>query len=64
MDLPTRRAKKYTTQYGGRVASTALATLSLEVYYRILPMYGFRGDEEAAPEVKIKGQGELDPDEE
>ena len=39
---------------GGRVASTALATLSLEVYYRILPIYGFRGDEEAAPEVKRK----------
>ena len=37
---------------GGRVASTALATLSLEVYYRLLPMYGFRGDE--APAVKEK----------
>ena len=39
---------------GGRVASTALATLSLEVYYRLLPMYGFRGNE--APEAKVKGQ--------
>jgi hypothetical protein len=38
---------------GGRVASTALATLSLEVYYRLLPMYGFRGADE--PEVKKKG---------
>ena len=39
---------------GGRVTSTALATLSLEVYYRILPIYGFRGDEEAAPEIKVR----------
>lgn len=39
---------------GGRVASTALATLSLEVYYRILPIYGFRGEEEQAPELKKK----------
>ena len=39
---------------GGRVASTALATLSLEVYYRILPIYGFRGEEEQAPELKEK----------
>ena len=26
--------------YGGRVYSTALATLSLEVYYRYLPLHG------------------------
>ncbi len=26
--------------YGGRVYSTAIATLSLEVYYRFLPLYG------------------------
>jgi hypothetical protein len=26
--------------YGGRVYSTSLATLSLEVYYRYLPIYG------------------------
>jgi hypothetical protein len=26
--------------YGGRVYSTALATLSLEVYYRYLPVHG------------------------
>ena len=34
--------------YGGRVYSTALATLSLEVYYRFLPLYqmGSRFDEE------------------
>ena len=30
---------------GGRVVSTAMATLSLEVYYRILPIYGFRSVE-------------------
>ena len=41
---------------GGRITSTALATLSLEVYYRILPIYGFRGDEEAAPEIKVQGE--------
>jgi hypothetical protein len=28
-------------QAGGRVVSTAMATLSLEVYYRLLPIYGF-----------------------
>jgi hypothetical protein len=32
--------------YGGRVYSTAIATLSLEVYYRFLPLY--RGSEDAA----------------
>lgn len=37
---------------GGRVVSTALATLSLEVYYRLLPMYGFRNTEADAPETK------------
>ena len=31
---------------GGRVYSTAMATLTLEVYYRYLPMYG------AAPKPK------------
>ncbi len=41
---------------GGRITSTALATLSLEVYYRILPIYGFRGDEDEAPELKVKGE--------
>ena len=30
---------------GGRVVSTALAVLSLEVYYRLLPMYGFARQE-------------------
>jgi len=29
-------------QQMGRVVTTAIATLSLEVYYRILPIYGFR----------------------
>ena len=29
---------------GGRVLSTGLAVLSLEVYYRLLPMYGFGRD--------------------
>ena len=41
---------------GGRVVSTTLATLSLEVYYRILPMYGFRNKEVAAPPAKLKGK--------
>ncbi len=36
-DLSSSMAKD-----GGRVISTTLATLSLEVYYRFLPMYGFR----------------------
>ena len=39
---------------GGRVVSTTLATLSLEVYYRLLPMYGFR-NAEALPPRKQKG---------
>ena len=30
---------------GGRVLSTGLAVLSLEVYYRLLPLYGFGRDE-------------------
>lgn len=37
---------------GGRVISTAFATLSLEVYYRLLPMYGFRNED--APPAKVK----------
>jgi hypothetical protein len=37
---------------GGRVVSTAFATLSLEVYYRLLPMYGFRNED--APPAKAK----------
>jgi hypothetical protein len=40
---------------GGRVVSTTLATLSLEVYYRLLPMYGFRNKDAEAPVRKIKG---------
>lgn len=40
------------TSEGGRVISTALATLSLEVYYRLLPMYGFRNTEVEAPAPK------------
>ena len=40
---------------GGRVVSTTLATLSLEVYYRLLPMYGFRNKDAKAPARKIKG---------
>lgn len=39
---------------GGRVVSTTLATLSLEVYYRLLPMYGFRSDQ--LPTAKPKGR--------
>ena len=41
---------------GGRVVSTTLATLSLEVYYRLLPMYGFRNQEIAPPPLKLKGK--------
>ncbi|HBM77282.1 MAG TPA: hypothetical protein DD438_04160, partial [Verrucomicrobiales bacterium] len=41
---------------GGRVTSTALATLSLEVYYRILPIYGFRGEEATAPDLKVRDE--------
>lgn len=37
-------------RYGGRLYSTALATLTLEVYYRFLPLY--RMNEK--PELKIK----------
>lgn len=38
---------------GGRVVSTTLSVLSLEVYYRLLPMYGFRGTD--LPAAKQKG---------
>ena len=38
---------------GGRVVATTLSVLSLEVYYRLLPMYGFR-DNEALPAAKRK----------
>ena len=40
---------------GGRVVSTTLSVLSLEVYYRLLPMYGFRGASDL-PAAKEKGQ--------
>lgn len=40
---------------GGRVISTTFATLSLEVYYRLLPMYGFRNDD-APPATPRPGQ--------
>ena len=33
---------------GGRVLATGLAVLSLEVYYRLLPMYGFGRDQARA----------------
>ena len=48
---------------GGRITSTTLATLSLEVYYRILPIYGFRGDADDAPELKVKGEVDEQEDE-
>lgn len=32
-------------RYGGRLYSTALATLSLEVYYRFLPLYRIRAED-------------------
>ena len=48
---------------GGRITSTALATLSLEVYYRILPIYGFRGNADDTPELKIK-KDEGEPEDE
>jgi len=37
-------------RYGGRLYSTALATLTLEVYYRFLPLYRMNDK----PEIKIK----------
>jgi len=40
---------------GGRVVSTTLSVLSLEVYYRLLPMYGFRGADDL-PAAKKKGE--------
>ena len=40
---------------GGRVIATTLSVLSLEVYYRLLPMYGFRGNDALpAPKQKVK----------
>jgi hypothetical protein len=39
---------------GGRVMSTTLATLSLEVYYRLLPMYGFRNEDAPAAQEKAR----------
>jgi len=36
----------------GRVVSTAICTLSLEVYYRILPIYGIRPSAEEAEEAE------------
>jgi hypothetical protein len=37
-------------RYGGRLYSTALATLTLEVYYRFLPLYRMND----TPAIKIK----------
>ena len=37
---------------GGRVISTAMATLSLEVYYRLLPVYGTRNMDLPPPKQK------------
>lgn len=36
-------------RYGGRLYSTALATLSLEVYYRLLPLYRMNETTDATP---------------
>jgi hypothetical protein len=36
----------YHTVAGGRLCDTALAIMILEVYYRHMPLYGFRGAEE------------------
>ncbi|KAB2646445.1 MAG: hypothetical protein DVB27_07165 [Verrucomicrobia bacterium] len=40
------------TAAGGRVVSTTMATLSLEVYYRLLPMYGFGNKDLPPPKQK------------
>ena len=40
---------------GGRVTSTTLGVLSLEVYYRLLPMYGFRANDDL-PDAKKKAE--------
>ena len=40
------------TGAGGRVLSTTLSTLSLEVYYRLLPMYGFGNKDLPPPKQK------------
>ena len=37
-------------RYGGRLYSTALATLTLEVYYRFLPLYRMNDKQE----IKVK----------
>ncbi|HVJ87084.1 MAG TPA: hypothetical protein VM452_15625, partial [Caulifigura sp.] len=47
--------------YGGRIYSTAIATLSLEVYYRYLPLYKETGGaaadvEPASPAIEPKGR--------
>ena len=45
--------------YGGRIYSTAIATLSLEVYYRYLPLYketGAADVEPASPAIEPKGR--------
>jgi hypothetical protein len=46
-------------QYGGqmgRCISTAMGTLSLEVYYRFLPMYGYRSAEDEGRKGQEKGR--------
>ena len=41
--------------YGGRIYTTAIATLSLEVYYRYLPLYKEAGSNAAPAAVEPKG---------
>ena len=55
--LPLLQKKDGAAAAGGRVISTTLSTLSLEVYYRLLPMYGFRNKDVPPPKQKGAAPG-------